>query len=184
MSRALVLAGVAALAACHTCPDHDKASLALENAKGVYDAGRFDQAKSVFQAVLDYCPENYDALIGYANACREYGTQLFGTVDLLVRQNKPDAAKKTYEEANQNHGEADRSFRSALVLQPDDLAPRYGLGLLWYQRATSPVNYPYPLDDRVNRREARDKSIAEFELIVRRHPELWIWLHRRWRDRE
>ena len=160
------------LAACHTCPDHDKSSLAIENAKGVYDAGRFDQAKSVFKVSLEYCPENYDALIGYGNACREYGTELFATVDLLVRQNKPDTAKKTYEEANQNHGEADRAFRSALVLKPDDLAPRYGLGLLWYQRATSPVDYPHPLDDRVNRRDARDKAIAEFEIIVREHPNL------------
>jgi tetratricopeptide (TPR) repeat protein len=166
----LPLLGV--LGGCHTCDDHDKSTMAVVNAKSVYDAGKFDLAKQVFMRALEYCPDNYDALIGYANATREYGTMLYARADATARSGKLEAAKKEVEEANQNHMESDRAFRSALMLQEDDLAPHYGLGQLYYQRATSPVAYPYAIDDRVNRREARDRAIQEFNVVMASQPNL------------
>lgn len=160
------------LAACHTCPDHEKSELAVENAKTLYDAGNFRQAKVVFSTSLEYCPENYDALIGLANASREEGSALYANVDALVKQGKLEAAQKLFQEANQNHQDSDQMFRSAMILYPDDLAPEYGLAQLYYQRATSPVGYPYPLDDALNRRQARDKAIAGFRKLVEGNPEL------------
>lgn len=157
---------------CHTCDDHDKSTMAVVNAKGVYDGGKFDMAKQVYMRALEYCPDNYDALIGYANATREYGTQLYARADATARQGKIEAAKKEVEEASQNHMESDRAFRSALILREEDLAPHYGLGLLYYQRATSPSAFPYPLDDRVNRRDARDRAIQEFKTVVAQHSNL------------
>jgi tetratricopeptide (TPR) repeat protein len=157
---------------CHTCEDHEKSANAVVNAKGVYDGGKFDLAKQVYLRALEYCPENYEALIGYANATREYGTMLYARADATARSGKGEAAKKEVEEANQNHMESDRAFRSALILREDDLAPHYGMGLLYYQRATSPASFPYALDDRVNRREARDHAIAEFKTVVDRFPNL------------
>ena len=157
---------------CHTCEDHDKSAMAVVNAKGAYDGGKFDLAKQVYMRALEYCPQNYDALIGFANAAREYGTQLYARADATARQGKIEAARKEVEEANQNHQSSDQAFRSALLLEEDDLAPHYGLGLLYYQRATTPANFPYPLDDRVNRRDARDRAIKEFKTVVAKHSNL------------
>lgn len=167
-----VSASLCLSAGCHTCDDHAKSDMAVLNAKSQFDAGRFDLAKQIFNRSLEYCPDNYDALIGYANACREYGTQLFARADATARAGKLEAAKKEVEEGAQNHMESDRAFRSALMLREDDLAPHYGMGLLYYQRATSPVGYPFPLDDRVNRRQARDKAIEEFQTVADRFPNL------------
>lgn len=170
--RWMSIALLALAGGCHTCDDHDKSLLAVLNAKGVYDGGKFDMAKQVYMRSLEYCPENYEALIGYANAAREYGTQLYARADATARSGKLEAARKEIEEAGQNHMESDRAFRSALLLDEEDLAPHYGMGLLYYQRATSPAAFPFALDDRVNRREARDRAIAEFKTVVEKFPNL------------
>ena len=163
---------VPAVWGCHTCDDHSKSDFAVVNAKSQFDAGRFDIAKQIFNRALEHCPDNYDALIGFANASREYGTMLYARTDATARAGKPEAAKKEFEEASMNHAQSERAFRSALMLREEDLAPHYGLGQLYYQRATSPVGYPYPLDDRVNRREARDTAIKEFEMVRVQYPNL------------
>jgi tetratricopeptide (TPR) repeat protein len=170
--RGLALLILPAVWGCHNCEDHTKSEFAVVNAKSQFDAGRFDIAKQIFNRALEYCPDNYDALIGYANACREYGTMLYARTDATARSGKPEAAKRECEEANQNHQASDRAFRSALMLRSEDLAPHYGLGLLYYHRATSPVGFPFPLDDRVNRREARDRAIKEFETVSTQYPNL------------
>jgi tetratricopeptide (TPR) repeat protein len=172
MSKRAVPALLALLAACHTCPDHEKSEHAVENARTAYNAGNFRQAGIVFSTALEYCPENYDALLGLANAKREEGSAQYASVDALVKQGKREAAQKVFAEANQNHQDADQMFRSAMILDPDDLLPEYGLAQLYYQRATSPVGYPYPLDDALNRRQARDKAIAGFRKLVKGNPDL------------
>jgi hypothetical protein len=48
------------------------------------------------------------------------------------------------------------------------MAPHYGLGLFYYQRATSPVPFPFPLDDKKRRGNERDLAIAEFEQILKK----------------
>lgn len=171
-SRAVPILLLAAAVGCHTCEDHEKSDYAVVNAKSQFDAGRFDVAKQIFTRALEYCPDNYDALIGLANACREYGTQLYARADAAVKAGKVETAKKDVEEASANHAQCDQAFRSALMLRDDDLAPRYGLGQLYYQRATSPVSFPFPLDDRVNRRQARDRAIAEFQAVADKFPNL------------
>jgi tetratricopeptide (TPR) repeat protein len=172
MCRRLAPVLLAVLAACHTCPDHEKSERAVDNGKTAYDAGNFRQASIVFSTALEYCPENYDALLGLANAKREEGSAQYAAVDALVKQGKMEAAQKVFQEANQNHQDADQMFRSAMILDPDDLLPEYGLAQLYYQRATSPVGYPYPLDDAVNRRQARDRAIAGFRKLVEGNPDL------------
>src|SRR5687767_15924441 len=88
------------LGGCHTCEDHSKSDFAVVNAKSQFDAGRFDIAKQIFNRALEYCPDNYDALIGYANACREYGTMLHARTDATARAGTPEAARKACEEAS------------------------------------------------------------------------------------
>jgi tetratricopeptide (TPR) repeat protein len=172
------LAGAVALAAganagCHSCSDHKVALVAFDLAEFNYRGGKFDQAKSLYMRAIENCSDHYEALVGLGNACREYGTELYRNVSLLVEQGKPDPAQKMLKEANQNHAESDQYFRTALQRRPDDLLPHYGLGQLWYQRATTTWPFPYALDDRVNRRRDRDQAIREFTLVVQKVPQLY-----------
>src|SRR5688572_11172682 len=112
-AAALILA---VLGGCHTCEDHSKSDFAVVNAKSQFDAGRFDIAKQIFNRALEYCPDNYEALIGFANACREYGTMLYARADATSRAGKLEAAKREFEEGNLNHQQSERAFRSALML--------------------------------------------------------------------
>jgi tetratricopeptide (TPR) repeat protein len=171
----LVLAAVlaaGAAAGCQNCPDYDKAVLAVSNGKAAYNSGRFEQAKLLFNTALEFCPDHYEALVGLGNACREYGSALYAGVDTLAKQGKLDAARKVFEDGNQNHQQSDQLFRSALVQEPDDLQPVYGLALLYYQRASSPVGYPFPLEDQNSRRLAGEKAVEGFLKCIRQEPNL------------
>ena len=106
-SRCVPLLLILAAVGCHTCDDHEKSDYAVLNGKSQFDAGRFDMAKQIFSRALEYCPDNYEALIGYANACREYGTQLYARADAAAKAGKLESAKKDVEEANLNHGQSD-----------------------------------------------------------------------------
>lgn len=181
MSRAAVLGAAAAAAlmsGCHSCPDHRAAMLAQELAYFNYQNGKFDQAKALYIRALENCPNDYDALVGLANASREYGNELFRAAHSLVEQGKLDQARKMFQEANDNHVEAERFFRTAIERRPDDMLPHYGLGQLFYQRAVTPFPFPYPVEDKENRRRERDAAIQEFRLVVERGAPQLYQVHR------
>jgi tetratricopeptide (TPR) repeat protein len=174
---AFLLAGAAVLGSllgmgCHACTNHEKAEKQFELAEYNYQNQKFDQAKRIYMNALENCPELEGALVGLGNACREYGTDLYHKVDQLAAQGNKAEAERVFKDANENHGQAHKCFEEALKRNPDDLAPHYGLALLWYQRATSPWPYPYPFDDR-RRVEERDRAIAEFERLVKEAPDLY-----------
>ncbi len=173
--RVLALAAAAAAllsSGCHSCPGHDRAEAQFALAEFNYQNQKFDQAKRIYMNALENCPELYPALVGLGNACREYGTDQYRLVDELIRQGKQDVAEKVFKEANENHGQAHKCFEEALKREPDDLLPRYGMALLWYQRTSSPWPYPYPEDDR-RRAEERNRAIEEFARLVKEKPDLY-----------
>jgi KDO2-lipid IV(A) lauroyltransferase len=49
-----------------------------------------------------------------------------------------------------------------------------------YERAVEPPRGDSP--DAI--REFTQRCTDVLEMYVRRHPELWLWMHRRWRDRD
>ncbi len=173
MSRAALAAASSAvlcLMGCHNCLDDDRVRIAFEFAKKKYDIGKFDEAKSLYSKTLELCPDFYEGMLGLANACREYGNQLFAAVNELVAQKKTDQAQKLYQQAKENHSQSMAWFQKTMELKPGDERPHYGLGLLFYQRATSPVPYPYPMTDKGRQRE-RDLAISEFETCIRKVPD-------------
>jgi tetratricopeptide (TPR) repeat protein len=171
LSAAAALA--AASASCHTCENHDLSKFLLEEGKRAYSAASFSQAKIFFGKALENCSDNYDALVGLGNACREYGNELYRNCNFLLEQRKTDEYRKEFQKANQNHAECDQYLRAAIKLKPDDLLPRYGLGLLWYNRATAPIAAPWIPADGTNRRADRDRAIDEFSRIVQKHPQAY-----------
>lgn len=172
MSKRASLAGaVLVLASCghdYYCEDHDRARVSRDLARIAYDGGRFKQAKELFNNAKEQCEQNYDARIGLAHACRAYGNELYQGADQLGRQGKLQQAQTMFRDANENHAFADYLFRMAMKERSDDLDPHYGLGLLWYERCTSPIQGPWLPDDSKNRQRERDDAIKEFMYVVTR----------------
>ncbi len=163
----------ASAVSCHTCENHELSLFLVEEARRNYAAANFSQAKILFGKAVENCDGSYEALVGLANACREYGNELYRNANMLLEQKKLEEYQKEFRKGNQNHGECDQYFRAALKLRQDDLLPRYGLGLLWYNRATAPIAAPWPPADTKNRQAERDKAIAEFSQIVKEHPDAY-----------
>jgi tetratricopeptide (TPR) repeat protein len=172
LAAAVAVLGVLSAPGCHSCPAHEKAEAQFGLAEFNYQNQQFDQAKRIYMNALENCPELDAAMLGLGNACREYGTDLYRLAQDHFDQNKREAAEKTFQEANQNHGQAERCFRTLLEKDPEDLKPQYGLALLWYQRAASPWSVPYPPGDR-RRAEERGRAIDLFSKLVKSAPDLF-----------
>lgn len=157
-------------AGCATCEDDPEVRTIFETGEFYYKNLKFDEAVGRYDVALEKCPHHYQAWIGMGNACREYGNQLYSAANDLVVQGKQPEAKKRFEDANQKHQLAFKCFTAAKSLKPGDLQPYMGMGLLWHQRAASPLNYPHRLDDKENRRKDRDKAIVEFTRVIEGEP--------------
>jgi tetratricopeptide (TPR) repeat protein len=153
-----------------SCERHSQAQEAKKLAKIAYDGGHYDQAKELYNNAVEWCEENYDARMGLANASRMLGNQLYQVADQNASVGKLPQAQKIFQQANENHSMADRLLRTAIVEKPEDLEPHYSLGLLWYDRATSPISAPYRPDDVEDRQRERDEAIKEFTLVLAHNP--------------
>ena len=170
---ALVLATTAGAGpACHNCQREPSIVGMMEGAKLNYDNKNFELAGQIYINVLDDCPDYYDAIVGLANAFREYGNVQYKAANEASRQGQTDLAEQKYIKGEGLHSDSDRYLRTALESRPNDLMPHYYLGMLWYQRATSPLNFPYPQNDTSRRQRDRDNAIAEFQTVVGKVPQV------------
>lgn len=176
MSRmgATVLAAIVAVGAsaagCSNCPDPAKSKTSLELGQQWYNSGRYDQAKIMFSSCVEACPDNEDGWLALANACREYGNTQFKRAADLAAEGKASEVKRIYKDAAESHTLAYEIFHRKMVDFPDDMAPRLGLAMLHYQRSTSVLPFPFPLDDTLNRQKERDLAIAEFRTVIKNNP--------------
>jgi tetratricopeptide (TPR) repeat protein len=170
---AAVLAVGAFSAGCGNCPDHERSQTSMELGMQWYNSGRYDQAKIMFNNAVEYCPDNEEGWIALANASREHGNTQFKVAADLATQGKGGEVKKVYKEAAESHTLAYDIFHRKIVDFPNDMASHYGLALLHYQRSTSVMPFPFPLDDTQNRQKERDLAIAEFTLVVSKAPQAW-----------
>jgi tetratricopeptide (TPR) repeat protein len=169
---ALVAVGAAA-AGCGNCEDHARSVQSMELGQQWYNSGRYDQAKIMFSNCVEQCPDNEEGWIALANACREHGNSQFKVATDLAAQGKASEVKKIYKDAAESHTLAYDIFHRKIVDFPSEMASHYGLGLLHYQRATSVLPFPFPLDDTQHRQKERDLAIAEFTLVVGKAPMAW-----------
>jgi tetratricopeptide (TPR) repeat protein len=170
-SGAAVLAAlVAVLAGCGNCPNKGKSQQTMDLGQQFFNAGRYDQAKIMFSSSVEQCPDNEDSWLGLANASREYGNTQFKKAADLAAEGKGSEVKRVYKDAAESHTLAYDIFHRKIVDFPDDMAPHYGLALLHYQRATSILPFPFPLDDKQNRQGERDLAIREFKLVIDHSP--------------
>lgn len=169
MSRGFVpaIALVAVLAGgCHDCTEDARIVELMRLAKLNYDNRKFDIAARLYETVLKDCNDYYDAIVGMANVYREEGNISFRAAEENARNKRMDLARQKFREGENLHRDSDRYLRTALEMRPGDLLPHYYLGLLWYQRATSPLDFPYPVGDEDRRRRDRDEAIREFSLVL------------------
>src|ERR1051326_575452 len=167
LGLALPLLGACIFSHGYNCEKHDKALQARDLAKIAYDGGNFGLAKTNYKNAVEWCTDNYEARIGLAHACRAYGNQLFREANELARLGKIREAEKKFNDARfENHDPAMQLFKLAMTERPEDLDPHYGLGLLFYERCTSPIAAPWQPGDMDNRQKERDESIEEFSLVI------------------
>lgn len=160
-----VLASALGTAGCHNCMDDEQVRMNFELAEYMYGNTKFDESTKYYRRALELCDDNYRALVGLGNASREYGNQLFLGADELFKQNKGEHANKMLRQAQDNHFLSLQCLETARKLKPEDPLPRYGLALLWYERATSPIDHPLRLND-PNRGSERDRAIQEFKTLL------------------
>src|SRR6185436_7821937 len=166
MSRLSALLGavavaIAALAAgCHTCEDHDGSTRSIELAKFNYENGKYDQARVLYQRAVDLCPSNVEGWLGLANACRETGNNEFKSAADMAAQGKIQESKRIFKSGAEHHALSYEILQRRIKEDAQDMSPHYGLGLLYYQRATSVLPFPFPVDDTVNRPKERDLAIS------------------------
>jgi tetratricopeptide (TPR) repeat protein len=166
-AAAVVLGVLGALAAgCANCEDNPEVKFNLETAVSFYRAGKFADAVGRFEAALEQCSDSFNAWIGMGNACREYGNDLFRGVHDLVLQKRTENARQMFDDGILKHKDSATSFAKAMSLRRDSPEPHYGLGLLYFQRATSPIAYPFRLDDTKSREEELRRAVREFETVV------------------
>lgn len=174
-------AGIAPLAAaaaillggCHDCTQDRDVINGIELARLNYDSKKFEFAAQLYIGVLERCGDHQEARRGLANAWREHGNEVFRAADQLQETRRPDDAVKKAQEANQFHSDSERLLRSMLQENPKDMMPHYDIGLLWWQRASSPVDFPYARTDKDRRRRDRDTAIGEFKLVVQKVPQAY-----------
>jgi tetratricopeptide (TPR) repeat protein len=175
--RAAALAAAASFAmlsaGCHTCENHAGSMSAYESADFAFKGGNYDLAKNIYSRCVELCPDHEDGWLGLANTCREVGNNMFKGAADLAASGKIADSKKVFKDAVENHAFCYEILQRRLRKDGEDRAARYGLGLLYYQRSTSVLPFPFPLDDTVNRQKERDLAIAEFTWIVKRHPDAW-----------
>lgn len=176
MFKALFCLAVVLLAAgCHSGHDETAAANSFELAELNYEHRKYDQAKIMYLRTLEACPDHAQAKVGLGHACREYGNLLYRNAADLVAQNRSNEAQKVFGDASENHLLAFMTFKGLQDADSETAAQaRYGVGLLHYQRATSSTNFPFPLDDRLNRHQERDKAITELKWVSDNVPGIFV----------
>ena len=179
MSRQSAVLGAAAVAlaaligGCHTCQDHQGAQTSFELGKVAFEGGNYYQARQIYSLCIERCPDHELGWLGLANASREYGNSLFKSATDMAAQGKIPESKRMFKEAVDSHAQAYEIFVRRAKEKPEDMAPHYGLGMLYYQRATSILPFPFPIDDTLNRQKERDLAIGEFQKVLAKHPDAW-----------
>ncbi|MBV8879473.1 MAG: hypothetical protein JO332_05905 [Planctomycetaceae bacterium] len=166
---ALVAVGASA-AGCGNCPNKAKSEQSRDLGQQWYNSGRYDQAKIMFASCVEQCPDNEEGWLGLANSSREYGNTQFKRAADLAAEGKASEVKRFYKDAADAHTLAYDIFHRKIVDFPDDMAPHLGLAMLHYQRSTSVLPFPFPLDDSVNRQKERDLAISEFQIVIKNNP--------------
>ncbi|HVR85722.1 MAG TPA: hypothetical protein VMU54_15495 [Planctomycetota bacterium] len=167
---AVLTAWITLGAACGNCPNRAKSDQSKDLGQQWYNSGRYDQAKLMFSNCVEQCPDNEEGWIALANSSREFGNTQFKQAADLAAQGKGTEVKRVYKEAAENHTLAYDIFHRKIVDFPDDMAPHLGLAMLHYQRATSVLPFPFPVDDTVNRQKERDLAITEFSIVIKKSP--------------
>jgi tetratricopeptide (TPR) repeat protein len=163
----------ALIGGCHTCEDHQGAQQSFELAKIAFEGGNYFQARQIYALCVERCPDHELGWLGLANASRENGNSLFKSAADMAAQGKLPESKRMFKDAVESHAQAYEIFVRRIKDKPEDMAPHYGLGMLYYQRATSILPFPFPVDDTVNRQKERDLAIAEFQKVLAKHPDAW-----------
>lgn len=125
-------------AACSFTPSprEDEIKVAREMADLYYRSGKFFDAANRFGFILKKNPEDWEALIGYANSSREVGNEFYHQATGLAAKGDAVGVQQAAQRGFDYHKSSWEAFSKALDMRPDDPEALFGLGLFYYHRAS------------------------------------------------
>ncbi|MBI4566632.1 MAG: hypothetical protein HY716_18295 [Planctomycetes bacterium] len=168
---ALAALVAAVLASCADTERREQYSIQMELGQTYYRGGHFEQSIGRFTEAAELADgktEVYQATLGVGVAAAEYGHQLYEVAENLIRNRKKEMGEQKLARADQMHGLANKAFNKLLQLRPHDRAANYYLGLLFFRRATTAAQLPYPATEGgiAQRKRERDEAIRQFEIVL------------------
>ncbi len=131
-----------------------------------YDAiGRFTSA---FELASNN-RERYQAMLAVAEASTEYGLICYEIAERYLRQNpKHKTGLEKWRDADKWHEDANKAFHKCLEMRSDDTIANYGLGKLYYKRATSFSVLPFTESEKgvAARKLERDEAVRQFQIVL------------------
>ena len=110
----------------------------------MFKNSKFEDAVRAYRRAVQLQPNNYKATIGLGASCSEASLTLYVEAERLLGVRQHDAAMRNIERADDYVAMAKKCFARGLEMRPDDRVANYNIGLMYYKRATTPYNLPYP----------------------------------------
>lgn len=165
MYKALFFA-VAIAAGCASSETRRKAAEQFQMGRYWYENGKFLEAKGRFAEVLRLITDDPEAMLYYAHSSRELGNTQYAEAERLLMSGKKEQAERVNASATEDHNDAFRALQVLLREDPEEIRAMYALGVLYYDRATSLLHYPYRPSDAQNRGKERDQAIERFRAVL------------------
>ncbi len=141
---AVVAAALAGCAAGEKSPDEKEWEAQMYLGEQMFKNSKFEDAVRAYRRAVQLKPDNYQATIGLGASCSEASLTLYVEAERLLAVRQRDVAKRNIDRADEYVLMAKKCFARGLEMRPNDRVANYNLGLMYYKRATTPYNLPYP----------------------------------------
>jgi tetratricopeptide (TPR) repeat protein len=132
-----------------------------------YRGGRFELAMRQFGALVKKDRNDYESVLGYANALREVGNDRYTQATALAEARRLEGAQEKAREGHEYHTQALGWFEWAIQLRPGDPRPYYGRGLLYYHRASGAFRL-FAQDEQAEIRKCAEGAVRSFDAALER----------------
>lgn len=165
---ALVIASTAI--GCDISEKRQKIDATLEISTLAFKQGEYVKAKAGFIQVIQDEPDNYHAILGLGNACRELGSYFYTEAYTAIENKRLDAAKIHQKRAEEEHNTSYGAFKKLLDRNNGDSQVLAAMGLLFHQRAIhamklSPVGQEFDAQIEANCNEAIDLFKKAIDIV-------------------
>ena len=169
-ARKLALGIFVLIIGCDTFEKKQKIDATLEISTLAFKQGEYVKAKAGFLQVLQDEPDNYQAMLGLGNSCRELGSYFYNEAYAAIENKNNDVAKIHQKRAEDEHNISYSAFKKLTERNNQDPQVMAAMGLLFHQRAIhamklSPVGQEFDSQIEANCNEAIDLFKRAVDLV-------------------